>query len=349
MATDKYTIQKTVRLGGTAKDVVVAKTGHGLMMMTWKPTPVPDEEAFAAMRAGMDALPPGVKMMLNSAEFYGVNPREANLELLARFFEKYPEYVDKAFLSVKGGAGRETLRPDSSPENLRRSVDAINAKLRGTKRMDLFETARIPPTNPIEANMRALKQLVEEGKFDHIGLSECGANTVRRANAVVPIAAVEIEVSPWSYEQETENVIATCEELEIPVVAYSPLGRGFLTGAVTKPEDFEEGDFRRTLTRFKDENMKANAALVAALKQVAADKGVTPAQLSLAWVASRGEHVIPLPGSSKAARTLENLRGGDLELTPAELAAVEDVRKTIPVQGGRYIDEWGDKALMHWA
>ncbi|KAI0278907.1 Aldo/keto reductase family-domain-containing protein [Russula brevipes] len=211
----------TAKLGGAASGVVVAKVAHGLMMMTWKPTPVPDEEAFAAIKAGVDALPPGVKMFLNSGEFYGQGLSTANLELLARFFEKYPDYADRTFLSVKGGTVPGQLDSDGSRENLRRSVDAILKALRGTKKLDLFEPARRDSNYEIEHYAEALSELVKEGKFDYIGLSEVGAETIRRAHKVAPVAAVEIEVSLQAYEQQTKDVIATCKELGIAVIAYS--------------------------------------------------------------------------------------------------------------------------------
>ncbi|TFY76051.1 hypothetical protein EWM64_g7959 [Hericium alpestre] len=343
------TIKKTTKLGGSASHITVSKTGHGLMMMTWKPTPVPDEQAFEAIKAGLDSLPPNTQMLLNSGEFYGMNPRHANLELVSRFFEKYPEYRDKAFLSVKGGYKPDEVkgayRPDkleldTSPETTRLTVNVINEKLRGMKRMDLFEISRLAPeVYSVEDHMRVLKQLRDEGHFDHVGLSEVRAETIRKCNAVVPIAAVEIEVSPWSYSKETQEDIAVCKELAIPVVAYSPLGRGFLTGQVKRPEDFEPGDIRRNFSRYKVDAMAHNFALVDGLSAIAAKKGITPAQLSIAWVSARGPHVIPIPGSSHKKRTLENLAGGDLELTPEDLAEVDAVREAHPVQGGRYFDE----------
>ena len=196
----------------------------------WKPTPVPDEDCFASIKAGIDALPPGAKMFLNSGtlchtfspygyrpsnssshyryagEFYGQGETPANLELVARFFEKYPSYADKAFLSVKGGFKLHSLQPDGSPENLRRSVDYILKKLRGIKSLDLFECARYDSTYPLEDTLKVLQGFIREGKFKYIGLSEVSAATVRRAyNAAPEVAAVEIEVSPWSYTQETKD------------------------------------------------------------------------------------------------------------------------------------------------
>jgi len=189
--------------------------------------------------------------------------------------------------------------------------------------------------------------VVKEGKFDHIGVSEVRAETLRRANAIHPISIVEIEVSPWSYEEETKNVLATAKELGITVAAYSPLGKGFLTGQIKKFDDLPEGDFRRSLVRFKDENMKHNYAIVDALSNIAKRKGASSAQLSLAWVSSLGPNVIPLVGSSHAKRTLENLGALDVDFTPEDLEAVNEVLQTHSIQGDRCFGT-GDKAAHLW-
>lgn len=338
-------IRATTSLGGTASNVTVGKVAHGLMMMTWTPEPVPDEQCFEAIKAGVDALPPGTKMFLNGGEFYGHNLATTNLEMIARFFEKYPDYVDKTFLSVKGGLKPGVVPlPDGSPANLRRSVELINEKLRGTKRLDLFQSARIDPNVSLEESIQVLVELKKEGKLDHIGMSECSADSLRRGNAVHPIAAVEIEVSPWEYEGEAKKVIATAEELGVAVIAYSPLGRGFLTGQIKRPEDIPEGDFRRSLPRFQEDNFKHNFAIVDALTAIARSKNVTSAQLSVAWVASLGKHVIPLPGSSHAKRTLENCAGGDIELSTEDIAEINSVISAADVKGNRYAHQaylWG--------
>jgi len=338
-------IRATTFLGGTASNVTVGKVAHGLMMMTWTPNPVPDEQCFEAIKAGVDALPSGTKMFLNAGEFYGHNLTTTNLEMIARFFEKYPDYVDKTFLSVKGGLKPGTMAlPDGSPANLRRSVELINEKLRGTKRLDLFQSARVDPNVPVEESIRTLVELKNEGKLDHIGMSECKADTLRRGNAVHPITAVEIEVSPWEYGEEAKKVISTAEELGIAVIAYSPLGHGFLTGQIKRPEDFPEGDFRRTIPRFQGDNFKYNLAIVDALTAIAGSKNVTSTQLSIAWVASLGKHVIPLPGSSHAKRTRENCAGGDIELSTEDIKEINSVISATEVKGGRYAHQtylWG--------
>ncbi|RDX56629.1 aldo/keto reductase [Lentinus brumalis] len=338
-------VVNTVKLGGTASGITVAKVAHGLMRLGYNAS---EEQSFEAIKAGVDALPPGVKMFLNSSEFYAPDLGTGNLELLSRFYEKYPDYVEKTFLSVKGGTKPKALVPDSSPENLRRSIDTINAALRGTKKVDLFETARVASNVPLEEAMQTLVQLKNEGKFDHIGMSECAAETLRKANKIHPIAAVEIEVSLWAYEEETKKVIATAKELGIPVLAYSPLGRGLSTDTIKTRDDLPEGDFRLRFAHFQEENLKANLAITEALKTIAARKGITPAQLSIAWVASLGPHMIPLPGSSKATRTLENLAAGDIELTKAELDEIADILAKNEVKGGRYLGGEANQALHLW-
>ncbi|KAJ3893967.1 aldo/keto reductase [Lentinula edodes] len=335
---------KTIKLGGTASDITVGPVAHGLMLMTWTPNPVSDEQAFESIKAGVDALPTGTKAFLNSSEFYAMDFGTANLELLSRFYAKYPDYADKTFLSVKGGVGNGG--PDGSMECLRASVDKIQNALGPNKKLDLFEPARIDRKTPLETIMNNLVTLVKEGKFSHIGLSECNANTLRKANEIYPITAAEIEVSPWSYDHNQKAVISTARELNITVVAYSPLGRGYLTGQIKSTSDLPEGDIRFRLTRFKEENFKANWAIVEGLQVIAKKKGVTPAQLSIAWVASLGPHMLPLPGSSKASRTLENLKAGALELTPEELKAIDEVITTNPVFGDRYFGLTDEQANL---
>ncbi|KZV73108.1 aldo/keto reductase [Peniophora sp. CONT] len=335
----------TTTLGGSAKDIAVAKVGTGLMMLTWTPTPTPDEQAFEAIKAAIDAVPAGSKMLLNSSQFYAQDFSTANLELLARFFDKHPGYADKVFLSVKGGTKPNSVVFDDSPEGIRTSVELCVKALRGTKKIDLFENARVTRETPLSKQYEVLKGLVDEGLIGHIGLSECSAATIREVNEIVPVAAVEIEVSPWSYEEETKKVIATCAELGIAVVAYSPLGRGFLTGELTK---LPEGDMRNRFTRFQGENFNNNFRLVEALKNVAEKKGITPAQLCLAWVQSLGERVIPIPGSSKASRVIDNIKTSDIKFTSAELAKIDRILKEIPVSGGRYMDSVSNDVLHLW-
>ncbi|KAI0352728.1 Aldo/keto reductase [Trametes cingulata] len=267
---------KATKLGGTAKNVVVAKVAHGLMTMTiLSPAPVPDKQAFESIKSGIDALPPGVKMMLNSAEFYGYDWTIGNLELLARFFEKYPEYADRTFLSVKANV-------------LRQSLEKSIAALRGTKKIDLFQPARIDPEVSVEEIMRTLVEMVHEGKFDHIGLSECRADTFRRGHVIYPVSVVKIEISSMVYEEETKNrvqklpvVIVTAVELDIAIAAYSPLAHGMTSGAVKTPQDLPV-ERRRHARSLQVDDAGARRAFA----DLALSKGCTPAQLSIAWVGS---------------------------------------------------------------
>jgi len=305
------------------------------MSMTWTQNPVSDEVAFEAIKASIDSLPAGSKMVLNSGEFYGNEPNvTTNLELISRFFEKYPNYADRAFLSVKGGVDLVKRGLDSSEEGLRRSVGNIIAKLRGKKHLDLFECARVDHNHPIEETTAILSKLIKEGKFDYIGMSECSAATLRRAHAVHPIAAAEIEISLFSYEEETKKVIAAGKELGITVFGYSPIGRGMLTGEVLKKEDLR--GFATQLPRFQGDLFEHNIKLVHAVKAIAEKKGVTPAQLAIAWVATLGPHVIPLPGSSTAKRTIENQAVNSITLSADELKEINGILDNFEVKGERY-------------
>ncbi|KAI0794174.1 aldo/keto reductase [Fomes fomentarius] len=330
---------KTTTLGGTAADVVVGKVAHGLMTMTVM-APIPDEQAFETIKSGIDALPPGAKMVLNSAEFYGRGDSLGNLELLARFFDKYPEYTARVFLSVKGGKEGFSGNPQELKEKIQHCVDKCNSALRGTKKIDLFQPGRLLRGVPVEDVVRALAELLKEGKFDHIGLSECRAESLRRGNAVYPISIVEIEVSPMAYEEETKKVLAAAEELGVAVAAYSPLGHGMTAGTIQTKEDLSRNPFHKHgFARFKEENWEYNKRLVDALASLAAKKGCTPAQLSIAWVASLGEKVIPLPGSTRKERTLENLHASDVQLSKADLDEIANIMETNPVHGARYFGD----------
>ncbi|QRW00117.1 aldo/keto reductase family protein [Ceratobasidium sp. AG-Ba] len=306
--------------------------------MTWIPTPPPEDQCFAAIKAGIDNAPPGVKVFLNSGEFYGMpSNAAANLELLNRFFAKYPEYADRTFLSVKGALTFTSEGPalDSSEAGIERSITNIVEKLGPNKKVDLFECARVDPKVPIETVISTLNKYVEAGKIGAIGMSECSADTLSRAGKIGKIAAVEIEVSPWSFEEETQKVIQKAAEMGAVVAAYSPLGRGFLTGKL-KVEELEKGDLRNHIPRFSDrDNLQKNMNIVKALTDIANKKGVTPAQLCLAWVSSLGPHVVPIPGSSRAERTLENMAAASIVLSQEELDEIKHALEANPVHGTR--------------
>ncbi|KAG8894467.1 hypothetical protein FRB99_001248 [Tulasnella sp. 403] len=334
----------SVQLGGTASNIPIYRIGLGLMFLTMTPQPVPDEVAFEAIKTAFGCVPEGQKLLLNSAEFYGRPPKmTGNLELLARFFTKYPELADRAILAVKGAINPALWKPDNSPAGLRRSVEICLEALDGKKKIDIFQpgrVGRVDPDYPIEDTIKELKALVDEGKFDHIGLSETKAETVRRAHAVHPIAVVEVEVSPWAYEQRTKDVIETTRELRIPILAYSPLGMGFLTGKI-KREELPVGDPRTHFPKWDAENASRNQGIVDILSAAAKTRNMSTAQYCLAWVASLGPHVVPIPGSGKVERVKENFGAGEVYLSAEEIEAVQKSVQEHGVHGGKPISLTG--------
>ncbi|KAF7308787.1 Aldo-ket-red domain-containing protein [Mycena kentingensis (nom. inval.)] len=324
-------VNNTISIGNTQ----VARVGHGLMLMTWTPTPVPDEQCFESIKAGIDALPADVKMFVNAGEFYAQDLGTANLEMLARFLAKYPDYADRMFLSVKAGLNPKTFGADSSPEALAASVENIGRILGPYKKMDLFQPARVDHRFAIEDTMRVLAAFVADGKVAHIGLSECKASTLRRAHAIHPVAVVEVEISPFMYEDEAKAIVQASNELGVVVAAYAPLGHGILTGALKSLAQIPEGDMRRQFTRLQDENLKHNLVIVDELQTFAQSKGITVAQLCLGWVAALGSLVMPLPGSSKATRTVENVKAGDVDLSAEDVATMNDITGKHGIKGDR--------------
>ncbi|CCO37379.1 pyridoxine 4-dehydrogenase [Rhizoctonia solani AG-1 IB] len=318
----------------TIAGVPIVKVGHGLMSMTWVPEPPSDEQCFESIIAGINAAPAGVKVFLNAGEFYGTWPNvTANLELLNRFFTKYPEYAERTFLSVKGAivVSERGLDRDSSPAGLQRSINNIIEKLGPNKNIDLFEPARVS----IEETMSELNKYVESGKIGAIGLSECSAATLERASKFGKVAAVEIEVSLWSYEEETRKVISKAAEIGAIIAAYGPLGQGVLTGKLN-PAELCKDDQRSHLPRFQEEAFRNNAKLVDALKVLADKKKITSAQLCLAWVSSLGPHVVPIPSSTRAARTLENVSAASIKLSKQDLEEITHTVEANPISGDRY-------------
>ncbi|KAJ6487963.1 aldo/keto reductase [Mycena sanguinolenta] len=301
-------IINTTHLGGTATNVTVGRVSHGLMMMGSTPEST-DEVCFASIKAGIDALPAGAKMFLDSGEFYSKTWGPENLDLLSRFFAKYPEYADKTFLSVKGAMVGMT--PDCSLENLQKSVLNIQSHLGPHKKMDLYQPARIDPKIPIEDIMKNLVVLLKEGHFSHIGLSECSAKTLRRAHAVHPVTAVELELSLWRYESEMKKVIETARELGTSVLGYSPIGKGFFASKSSDSAGLPDAGRLPHWVRLTGDNLAHNMSLVSALPELAGKKGVTPAQLAIAWSrrsAPMSSRCLDL--LAKATRTLENCATG---------------------------------------
>ena len=300
---------------------------------TWRPNAIPQTDAIKTMRK---ALSHGANYW-NGGEFYG--PPEANsLQLLAAYFSQHPEDADKVVINIKG-ATNPNLTPDGSEKGVRNSIDNCIRLLDGKKKLDIFECARVDPKVPIETTMKTLAACVKEGKITGISLSEVKAETIRRAHKIHPICGVEIELSLFQTEVLTNGVASTCAELGIPLIAYSPLGKGILTGQIKSPDDFPEGDFRKYVPRFSKENFPKNLELVKEVEKMAEAKGCKPSQLALAWVLQLSEQegmptIIPIPGASSVARVEENM--GIVRLEKAEMERIAEILKSFEVVGDRY-------------
>jgi aryl-alcohol dehydrogenase-like predicted oxidoreductase len=225
---------------------------------------------------------------------------------------------------------------DGSADHVRSSIEGSLRRL-GTDYVDLYYQHRVDPNVPIEETVGAMAELVAEGKVRHIGLSEAAADTIRRADAVHPITAVQSEYSLWSRDPEDE-VLPTCRELGIGFVAYSPLGRGFLAGRFTSPDQLDSGDFRRTGPRFTGQNLQSNLRLAEKVREIAAAKGVTPAQLAIAWLLAQGDEIVPIPGTKRRSYLEQNAAAADVELTADDLARIDS---ELPEAAGERYDESG--------
>lgn len=291
-----------------------------------------DAQSVLTIQRALDA---GVAM-LDTADMYGPFVNE---QLVGRAINGRREQV---FLATKFGIVRDAVdatrrRIDGSPQYVRAACEASLQRL-GVDHIDLYYQHRVDTNTPIEETAGAMAQLVAQGKVRFLGLSEASAQSIRRAHAVHPIAAVQNEWSLWSRDLESTGQLATTRELGIATVAYSPLGRGFLTGALRTPEDFAPDDFRRTSPRFIGENFAKNFALVDQIRSMAQAKGCTPAQLALAWVLAQGSDVFAIPGTKAVSRLEENLGAVNVELNAAELLEIDAIFPIAQVAGDRYTD-----------
>jgi len=316
-------------------DLAVSAIGLGCMGMSFAYGGQPEADSIRTLRRAVEV---GVTFF-DTAEVYG--PFE-NEELVGKALKDVRDRVVIAtkfgFRIADEGRGHERMvGVDSRPEHVREVCDASLKRL-GVEVIDLFYQHRVDPSVPIEDTVGAMADLVRAGKVRALGLSEAGAATIRRAHAVHPIAAVQSEYSLWSREPEAE-VLPTCRELGIGFVPYSPLGRGLLTGAIRDRESLGADDFRRTLPRFEAGNLAANQALLDTLAKLAEEKGVTAAQLALAWVLHQGDFVVPIPGARKVRHLEENAAAADVVLTPADLAAINEAMPHAAVSGSRYTVE----------
>jgi aryl-alcohol dehydrogenase-like predicted oxidoreductase len=320
---------QTRRLGQSALDV--SALGLGCMGMSWSYTPIPDRnEMIALLHAAVDR---GVTFF-DTAEVYGPYANEALLgEALAPFRGKVAIATKFGWAP---GSEDETRwsRLDSRPEHVKTAAEGSLRRL-GVEAIDLYYQHRVDPDVPIEDVAGAVKELVDEGKVKHFGLSEAGAATIRRAHAVLPVAAVQSEYSLWHREPE-KAVLPTCEELRIGFVPFSPLGKGFLTGKIDESTAFDSSDFRSTVPRFSAENRKANGELVDLLRKIAERKRATPGQIALAWLLAQQPWVVPIPGTTKLHRLEENVGAADVELTPDDLGEIETAASKIAIHGARY-------------
>lgn len=273
---------------------------------------------------------------LDTAEVYGPYKNE---ELLGRFLREVTR--DSVVVATKFGFrfGSDGIRSvDSTPDNVRRACDASLRRL-GIETIDLYYQHRVDPNVPIEETVGAMAELVSAGKVRTLGLSEAGPRTMRRAAKVHPIAALQSEYSLWTRDVATNGVLVTCRELGITFVPYSPLGRGFLTGAIQKLEDLDASDWRRTNPRFKEHALQENLKLAATVRELASEKGVTPAQLALAWVLSEGKDIVPIPGTKRVRYLEENMGALHVTLTENDRKNIAERLALIQVIGERYASD----------
>jgi aryl-alcohol dehydrogenase-like predicted oxidoreductase len=313
--------------------IQVSALGLGCMGMSYAYGPANDEESLQVLHRYLELG----GNFLDTAEVYGPYKNE---ELLGRFLRDVPR--ESVIVATKfgfriGSGGIQGL--DSSPENVRRACDASLARL-GIETIDLFYQHRVDPNVRIEETVGAMAELVSAGKVRTLGLSEAGPETLRRAAKVHTIATLQSEYSLWTRDVETNGVLATCRELGITFVPYSPLGRGFLTGTIQNVNDLDSSDWRRTnYPRFQEEALQANLKLAAVVKELASEKGITPAQLALAWVLAQGKDVVPIPGTKRVRYLQENMGAIDVHLTPDDLKKIAARLAEFEIVGERYMPQ----------
>jgi len=309
----------------------VSAIGFGCMGLSFSyGPPVEKQQGISVIRAAVER---GVTFF-DTAEVYGPFINE---ELVG---EALAPFRDQVVIATKFGfklEGGKQAGLDSRPEHIKQVADASLKRLR-TDRIDLFYQHRVDPNVPIEDVAGAVRDLIQQGKVRHFGLSEAGAQTIRRAHAAQPVTALQSEYSLWWREPEKE-IIPTLEELGIGFVPFSPLGKGFLTGAINKDTQFDKTDFRNIVPRFSPENREANQAIVDLVSKFAQQHKATPAQIALAWLLSKKPWIVPIPGTTKLHRLEENLGALNVNLSPGDLRELESATSKIPAQGARYPEE----------
>lgn len=320
---------KTRQLGKSGLEV--SALGLGCMGMSFSYPPFPDRQDM--IKLIHKAVDLGVTFF-DTAEVYGPLINEELVgEALQPFRGKVVIATKFGFRPTAPGEARWT-EVDSRPEHIREVVEGSLKRLR-VEAIDLYYQHRVDPNVPIEDVAGAVKDLIQAGKVKHFGMSEAGAQTIRRAHAVQPVTAVQSEYSLW-WRRPEEQILPTLEELGIGFVPFSPLGKGFLTGKIDEKTQFGSSDFRNTIPRFTPENRKANQALVDLLGRIAGQKNATPAQVALAWLLTQKPWIVPIPGTTKLHRLEENLAAVNLELTPADLQEIQVAASQIEIQGARY-------------
>jgi aryl-alcohol dehydrogenase-like predicted oxidoreductase len=309
--------------------LLVSELGLGCMGMSQAYGDADRDESIATVRRALDL---GVTF-LDTSDVYGSGHNE---ELVGEAIAGRRHEVQLATKFSISRDDRGEMHIDGRPENVRARVEASLRRL-GVEVIDLYYQHRVDPRVPIEDTVGAMAELVEQGKVRFLGLSEASAASIRRAVAVHPIAALQSEWSLWTRDLEAE-VLGVAREHGIGIVPFSPLGRGFLTGAITSPSDFAEDDFRRGHPRFTGEAFEVNLRLVDAVRSLAAEKGATPGQLALAWVLSRGEDVVPIPGTKRRRYLEENVGAVAVELTADDLARLDEIAPPGVAAGGRYVN-----------
>jgi aryl-alcohol dehydrogenase-like predicted oxidoreductase len=310
----------------------VSALGLGCMGMSFGYGPAADkQEMISLLRTAVER---GVTLF-DTAEVYGPFTNEELLgEALAPFRD---QLVIATKFGFKLGPKGEQLGVDSRPEHIKEVAEASLARLQ-TDHIDLFYQHRVDPDVPIEDVAGAVKDLIQEGKVKHFGLSEAGVQTIRRAHAVQPVTALQSEYSLW-FRKPEEEVLPALEELGVGFVPFSPLGRGFLTGKIDENTTFDSADFRNIVPRFTAEARKANQALVDLLKSIGERKKATPAQIALAWLLAQKPWIVPIPGTTKPHRLEENIGAVSVELTADDLREIDNATSAIEVQGARYPEE----------